>query len=495
MYSNRNIAGLLDEHAVRRARHAAIVEGEWVLTYDKLAPLVKRTGRHLQRCGIAEGDVVGVCLKDSADHLVVMFSLARLGAVILPLDWRWSAAEKQRVSTYFAVKHAVVEPGDNIAECHCLVVDGDWHAAVARQEPDCPCASGGERPLVLSLSSGTTGRPKGPMLSHRQFIARLMIQWVTLGFSQHDRYLSATPLYFGGGRSFTMGSLFSGGTVIMFPPPYEAEELVAAVAALKPTTMLLVPTLLRQLLRLPDTGAPLLGGLKRLLSTGSVLHPDERAAVMTRLHPEFINYYGSTEGGGITVLLPEHRGAAASSVGEPVFATEVQVVDENACSVTAGEAGLVRYRGPAVAGNFFKDPEASTEAFRDGWFYPGDIGKLDRDGRLYLVGRAKDVIIRAGVNIYPGEIEQVLITYPSVRDAAVVGWPSQMMGEEVAAYVVTDSETNMEELRAHCRTQLAPYKVPKQIFATAELPKSPLGKILKPILVEQLPALDNETFS
>ncbi len=495
MYSNRNIASLLDEHAIRRSRHAAIVEGEWVLTYEKLATLVKRTGRQLQRCGIAEGDIVGVCLKDRADHLVAMFSLARLGAVILPLDWRWSEAEKQRVSNFYAVKHAIVEPGDNIAECQCLAVDGDWHAAVARQEPDCPCADGGERPFVLSLSSGTTGRPKGPMLSHRQFISRLMIQWVTLGFSQHDRYLSATPLYFGGGRSFTMGSLFSGGTVIMFPPPYKAEELVAAVAALKPTTMLLVPTLLRQLLQLPDTGAPLLGGLKRLLSTGSVLHPDERAAVMTRLHPEFINYYGSTEGGGITVLLPEHQGAAAASVGEPVFATEVQVVDENANAVAVCEAGLVRYRGPAVADSFYKDPEASTEAFRDGWFYPGDIGKLDHDGRLYLVGRAKDVIIRAGVNIYPGEIEQVLIAYPSVRDAAVVGWPSRMMGEEVAAYVVTDSETNMEELRAHCRTQLAPYKVPKQIFATAELPKSPLGKILKPVLVEQLLAIDNETFS
>ncbi|MDP6876734.1 MAG: AMP-binding protein, partial [Alphaproteobacteria bacterium] len=358
MYSDRNIASLLDEHAVRRARHTAIVEGERVLTYGQLAPLVKRTARHLQQCGISEGDIVGVCLKDSADHLLVMFALARLGAVILPLDWRWSGAEKQRVAGFFAAGHAIVEAGGDIAECQCLAVDDDWHAAVARQDPDCPCAAGGAQPLVLSLSSGTTGRPKGPMLSHRQLIARLMIQWVTLGFSQHDRYLSATPLYFGGGRSFTMGSLFSGGTVIMFPPPYEPEELVAAVAELKPTTMLLVPTLLRRLLQLPDTGAPLLSGLTRLLSTGAVLHPDERAAVMANLHPEFINYYGSTEGGGITVLLPEHQGLAAASVGEPVFATEVQVVDENDAAVAAGEAGLVRYRGPAVADSFYKDPEA-----------------------------------------------------------------------------------------------------------------------------------------
>jgi acyl-CoA synthetase (AMP-forming)/AMP-acid ligase II len=308
MYGDRNIASLLDEHAVRRARHPAIIEGEGVITYGDLAPLVRRTAGHLRRCGIGAGDIVGVCLKDSGDHLVVMYGLARLGAVILPLDWRWSGPEKQRLAVFFGVGHVVVEPGDDIADVTCLAVDDGWHGAVADEDADVPCATGGDLALVLSLSSGTTGRPKGPMLSHRQFIARLMIQWVTLGFSQHDRYLSATPLYFGGGRSFTLGSLFSGGTVIMFPPPYEPEALVAAVETLGPTTMLLVPTLLRRLLQLPQNGkihegSPLLGGLKRLLSTGAVLHPDEREAVITRLHPEFINYYGSTEGGGITVLL------------------------------------------------------------------------------------------------------------------------------------------------------------------------------------------------
>ncbi|MFP6705743.1 MAG: AMP-binding protein [Alphaproteobacteria bacterium] len=492
MYDNRNIAALLDEHAIRRARHPAIIEDGRVLNYAELAPLVRRTARLLGQLDISNGDIVGVCLKDSANHLVVMFALARLGAVILPLDWRWRGPEKQRIARFFGVKRVIVEPGDVIAEIQCDAVDDAWHGAVSQQEPESPCAMGGDQPLVLSLSSGTTGRPKGPMLSHRQFIARLMIQWVTLGFSQHDRYLSATPLYFGGGRSFTLGSLFSGGTVIMFPPPYEPEQLVTAVAKLAPTTMLLVPTLLRRLLALPDTGAPLLGGLKRLLSTGAVLHPDERAEVMARLHPEFINYYGSTEGGGITVLLPEHQGSAAASVGEPVFATEVAVVDEDAQVVAAGQPGLVRYRGPAVAESFHLDAGASVKAFRDGWFYPGDIGKLDSDGRLYLVGRAKDVIIRAGVNIYPGEIEQVLLSHPIVRDAAVVAWPSLMMGEEIAAYVITDSDVDLTDLEAHCRAQLASYKIPRRIFTLTELPKSPLGKVLKADLAAQLPSLDGD---
>jgi acyl-CoA synthetase (AMP-forming)/AMP-acid ligase II len=427
-----------------------------------------------------------VCLRDSAEHLIVMFTLARLGAVILPLDWRWTGAEKSRVARFFDVARTVVEPGYDIDGSASMLVDATWAEAVARTDDDIGCAPGGPQPLVLSLSSGTTGRPKGPLLSHAQFVARLVIQWVTLGFSQHDRYLSAIPLYFGGGRSFSMGSLFSGGTVILFPPPYEPQALVDAAAAQRATTLLLVPTLLRRLLELPGP-TPLFAGLRRLLSTGAVLHAQERRAVMERLCSEFINYYGSTEGGGITVLLPEHAGEAEASVGEAVFATEVQVVDERDAVLSPGAAGRVRYRGPSVAEAFYKDPEASTEAFRGGWFYPGDLGRFDSDGRLYLTGRAKDVIIRAGVNIDAAEIEQVLLAHPGVRDAAVVAWPSPLNGEEVAAFVVVDPALGADALRAHCRSNLAPYKVPLGIFLVAELPKTPLGKVLKADLASRLP--------
>jgi acyl-CoA synthetase (AMP-forming)/AMP-acid ligase II len=494
VHSDRNIAEFLEDHAVRRARHAALIEGDRVLTYAELNPLVQRTSGHLANLGIEPDDIVGVALKDSADHLITMFALARLGAVILPLDWRWTVGEKTRLTEFFGVSHSIIEPGDDLADdpagVICMPIDETWHSAVAAEAADFPCASGGDRPIVLSLSSGTTGRPKGPMMSHAQFIARLMIQWVSLGFSQHDRYLSATPLYFGGGRGFTMGCLFSGSTVIMFPPPYSAQELVDAVTECKPTTLLVVPTILRQLLELPDPGKPLMGGLKRLLSTGAILHPDERDAAMARLNPEFINYYGSTEGGGISVLLPEHQGEAALSVGEPVFSTKVQVVDDNGQSLTPGEAGMIRYSGPSVAKSFHNDPEASAEAFRDGWFYPGDIGKIDEDGRIYLVGRSKDVIIRAGVNIYPAEIEQVLLTHPTVRDAAVVAWPSKMRGEDIAAFVVTNDSIVEEDLINHCRLTLAPYKAPKRIFVIDELPKSPLGKVMKADLVSLLPDQD-----
>ena len=486
MIEDKNIALALEENASRRGAHPAIIEGTRTITYRELDPIVRRIAGHLSDQGVGEGSIVGVCLPDSADHLMINYAVARLGAVILPMDWRWTEAEKRNVAEFFEVALIVGLAEAKLSECPYVNVDEAWQEAVSKREPDIACAGGGDRPVVLSLSSGTTGRPKGPMLTHAQFTARFVMQWETLGFNQHDRYLSATPIYFGGGRSFTMGCLYTGSTVIMFPPPYEPEDLAKAVREHQATTLLLVPTLLRKLLELPKEKKPLLGGLNRLLSTGAILHPDERDAVMSRLHPNFINYHGTTEGGGTSVLLPKHVGEAASSVGEAIYQTDIQIVDEVGKVLPIGEAGHIRYRSPGVSDSFYNDPEASAEAFRDGWFYPGDIGKVDDEGLLYLVGRAKDVIIRSGVNIYPGEIEQVLLNHPAVQDAVAVAWPHAERGEDVAVFIVANEAVETEVLLDHCRENLAPYKVPQVIRFIDELPKTALGKVIKAELTARL---------
>ena len=162
------------------------------------------------------------------------------------------------------------------------------------------------------------------------------------------------------------------------------------------------------------------------------------------------------------------------------------MVDDGHRPLTAGEVGRIRYRGPAVADGFYRDPEASQDSFRDGWFYPGDLGDFDEEGFLYLKGRAKDMIIRGGVNIYPQEIETTLLNHASVADAAVVGWPSREFDEEVAAFVVLREPVDSSELIAACRRRLAPYKVPRQVFVLDELPRNAGGKVLKPDLVKRL---------
>jgi acyl-CoA synthetase (AMP-forming)/AMP-acid ligase II len=207
---------------------------------------------------------------------------------------------------------------------------------------------------------------------------------------------------------------------------------------------------------------------------------------MRELCPNFFNFYSSSEGGGISLLRPEHPDEVSLSVGKVVFGAEVQIIDERHNEVPPGTIGAIRYRGGAVAESYYRNPEESTSAFRDGWYYPGDLGRFDADGFLYLTGRAKDMIIRGGVNIYPAEIEATLMAHPAVAEAAVIGWPSRERGEEIAAFVVCSARVSEHDLIEHCRRSLAPYKIPKAVFFLNELPKSGLGKVLKPTLAERL---------
>jgi acyl-CoA synthetase (AMP-forming)/AMP-acid ligase II len=473
-----NITETFAHHARAVPDRPAIVHGDRVLLFRDLDPLVSRTAAHLYSLGLAPGDVAGVALKDSIEHLVILAAMARAGIVILPLDWRWTPVEQERVIAHFGAKRVLMEPGRPAPQnCSCLSISDDFFKLVERQDAQQQFPEG-DLPLLMSLSSGTTGRPKGPRIRHSQFLARYRVFWINLGFHSQDRFLSATPFYYGGGRTFPLMMLYSGGTVVMLPPPYEPGELCAAIAQHRITSLFLVPTLIRRLLTLPAEQLAPVRSLRLLLSSGSALHAEERRALRA-LCPGFVEYYSSTEGGGVSYLTAADPEAFSASVGRPVFGVEVQCVDESHVPLPAGGIGRIRYRGPAVADGFWNDPEASRESFRDGWWYPGDLGMLDESGYLHLKGRAKDMIIRGGVNIYPGEIEAALQSHPAVVDSAVVGWPSKEFNEEVAAFVILKGQATPAELRDLCRESLAPYKVPREVFVVQDFPRNALGKVIK----------------
>ena len=485
-----NLADILSNHARRRPNHPAIITDSSTISYRELDVEVRRVAACLRNLGVRRETVVGVCLRDSSDHLVALYALAALGAVILPLDWRWTASEKQRIATFFNASLTLCEPADPVADdIPACPVDSRWRAQVAKSDPIEGTEQGEQLPFLISLSSGTTGVPKGPLINQQHQFSRFMIYIVSLGFNEEDVHLSVLPLYFGGGRGFAMCALFCGATVRLFPPPFDASTLVAQVRHLRPTITLVVPTIIRQLLAIAEADSPLFGSLRVVASTGAVLHPDERAAALRDISPRLVNFYGSTEGGGLSLLRPEHQGQAAHSVGRPVFGTDVEIVNETDQPLAINEIGRIRYRGPGVAPSFYLNPQASAAAFKDGWFYPGDLGRIDREGFLYIAGRAKDMIIRGGVNIYPEEIEQVLCLLDAVSDAAVVGWPARTRGEEVAAFVVARGDIDEATILVHCREQLAPYKVPKAVFFIDELPRSSIGKVRKIELVQRLPTL------
>ncbi|MBI3513574.1 MAG: acyl--CoA ligase, partial [Proteobacteria bacterium] len=426
-----NLAAYLAYHALGRPRHPAIVDAGRTISHGELDLMVRRAAAWLRSQGVAPGDRVGVRLSDSAEHLIHLLALARLGAIALPLDWRWTRAEVERVARRFVPKLVLDEPDANLLSDVLQVTPGARWTTV---EPDAqPPHGGADTPLLVSLSSGTTGEPRGPTVTHGEMLARFMTQFVTLTFNGDDTYLCATPLYFGAGRSFCLSHLIAGATVCLLPPPFEADDLLAAVRRWQPTTMFLVPTLLRRLLPLADADgqAPLLPSVRALVSSGSATHAEERAAILMRLTPNLFDYYASTEGGGISVLAPADQLSHAGTVGRPAFAVAVEVVDADDRAVAAGTVGRLRYRGPGVAA------DAGDGTRRPGgWFYPGDLAAIDGDGFVTLKGRAADVIIRGGVNIFPAEIEQVLLAHPGVREAAVVGQRSRERGEEIAAFVV-----------------------------------------------------------
>ncbi|HUN70241.1 MAG TPA: AMP-binding protein [Burkholderiales bacterium] len=487
-----NITETFAHHARAVPDRPALVHGERIVLFRDLDRMVSQTGAFLYSLGLQPGDVCGVALRDSIEHILILCGLARAGIVLLPLDWRWTPVEQKRVLSHFGANMVLMEPGKQVpGNLKCVFIDSEFKSRIEKQNPQIVFPEG-DIPLLMSLSSGTTGRAKGPRLRHSQFLARYRVFWINLGFNSQDRFLSATPLYYGGGRTFPLAMLYAGGTTFMLPPPYEPEELCEMVAKHRISSVFLVPTLIRRLLTLPEARLAPIRSLRLLLSSGSALHADERR-LLRALCPGFIEYYSSTEGGGVSYLTSEDPERFSESVGRPVFGVEVQCVDEDHLPLAPGAVGRIRYRGPAVADGFWNDPEASRESFRDGWWYPGDLGMLDEHGYLYLKGRAKDMIIRGGINIYPAEVEAVLQSHPAVADSAVVGWPSREFNEEIAAFVILKDGAQEEklaaELRDLCRGRMAPYKVPREVFVVKDFPRNALGKVIKADLSSKLPSL------
>jgi long-chain acyl-CoA synthetase len=471
------IADLLRLHARTRPRHDAIVTTDGAIDYRTLDAMVDALCHRLAASGLRPGDLAGVSLPDDTRHIATLLALTRLGAVVLPLDRRWTREERLGVAARFGATAVLTDEAD--APDGWLPVPQSWPGAA---DPFIGPELGLDAPMVLSLSSGTTGAPKGPRLSHRQLISRFMVYWIQIGLGANDRFATATPLFFGGGRAFTLAMIYAGGTVCLFPPPFEPAALKAFVAATRVTAMFLVPTQLRRLLTEP-VSSPAFPALRALISSGSALFASEASAVRQALSPNLFQYYASTEAGGVTLLTPDDYAAHPGSVGRPCFGVQVEVVDEADRPLPPGTLGRLRYRSPASPTDYHVGEGGG--AFRDGWFYPGDLASFDEDGYLTLRGRAKDMIIRGGVNIYPADIEQVLLDLPDVVEAAVTAIPSPEFGEEVGAFIVTRAPVTADAIRAACAARLARYKVPREIIFLPALPKNSAGKIVK----SALPAL------
>ena len=474
----KNLSDSLRLHAKTKPRQIALIEGDQSWTYEQFNDLVDLGAHSLLQLGLKAGDVVGLCLKDHCAHVVLMWSCMRAGVVMLPLDWRWTYSEAKAVIEHFKAALVVVEPDHQLQAIKTCV----WSDLLKDNVPkpfNIPEMTTLDSPLLLSLSSGTTGRPKGPMITHQHFLRIFWTHWINLGLNASSRYICATPMYFGGGRTFTLSVLFSGGTVILYPPPFEPIDLAQTIQKYSANALFLVPTQLRRLLACDADVKNVFGALQLLISSGSPLQPNEREAIFKTICPEFNEYYASTEGGGVSLCTPQDFKKYLTSVGRPIFGVEVSIVDDEDNDIGFGQVGKLRYKGPGVADSFYNDPQSSAEHFKKGWFYPGDLAEVNEDGYVFLRGRSKDMIIRGGVNIYPNEIQDTLMTLPGLHDCCVLGIEDADLGERIACAWVGESHLSQEKLELHCREFLAPYKVPSHWIELDELPVNSGGKVVK----------------
>jgi acyl-CoA synthetase (AMP-forming)/AMP-acid ligase II len=346
---------------------------------------------------------------------------------------------------------------------------------------------------AIMYTSGTTGRPKGAMITHEAMIALCECWSYELAADLGDRILLSMPFFHIGARSQGGAVTYRGGSLVVHRA-FDAVEIVKTVERERITQLHLAPTLLQAVLDLPDIDRYDLSSLKTLNYAAAPMPLTVLKRAMKRFGPILINGYGQTEGAGTTLRKYYHRPEGTekdlkrlTSIGQPVLSTSVRIVDEHDIEVPAGTIGEICLRSPQNMAGYWNNGVASAEALRGGWLHTGDMGYADADGFIYLADRKKDMIVSGGENVYSREVEEALMAHPSVADAAVIGVPDERWGEAVKAVVVLKggAAVSAEILTHHCRTLIAGYKCPKSIEFLADLPRLPSGKVSKLALRER----------
>jgi acyl-CoA synthetase (AMP-forming)/AMP-acid ligase II len=500
------VGDLLRRHAKLRPEHAAITFAGRALSYRALEERVNRLANALLGLGVRKGDRVAVLAYNCSEYLELYFANGKIGAVTTPLNYRLTAPELQYILTNSEAVALVVaeELVPAIAEIktllpsvrHFVCIGGrhegyldyeTWLAAGAAHEP---AAAVVESDLLWQMyTSGTTGRPKGAMVTHRAVLTNV---WQIIGdfpLRVGDRTLIVAPTYHAAAMMKTMSTLAMGGTVVV-KKGFDPGEVLRSFAADGVTHALLVPAMILALLNTPGLEAADLRTLKWIVYGASPIPLEVLRRALAIFKCNFVQGYGQTEASAVLTMLPaaDHVLEGASekirrlqSCGREVYGTQVRVVDTENRDVRPGEIGEVIARGDQLMAGYWRMPEATAETLRDGWLRTGDLATVDEEHYVYIMDRLKDMIVSGGENVYPREIEEVLFAHPAVADAACIGVPSERWGEEVKAIVVLRAERRATEadLLRFCSERLAGFKRPRTVDFIDSLPKNPSGKVLK----------------
>ncbi len=497
----------LARSAQRHPDKTAIVCEDRSWTYRQFNARVNRLANTLSGLGLIKGDKLAVLALNGPEYLEIYHATAKLGVWMVPINHRLKAPEIAYRISHSQAAGLVLGPEfvllyDSLpaearrAVAERLLVLGqgptpagahgyeDLLAQASEAEPQVELHH--EDILFIGYTGGTTGRSKGALTSNRAIVAGYLYKVLDYALGQGEITLNPGPFWHTAPRNFTSLALYMGGTAVVMKS-FDPVEYLRLVQKHRVTYSFLVPTMFSAILALPDHQAYDTSSLRVLLSGGSPLPTPVKEAALKRFGPVLNEFYAATETLIITSIAAKDMARKSRAVGPPAWDVFLKLLDEDGREVPPGQVGEIYLQGPSLFSGYFRDQEKTAAAFRDGWFTLGDMGRLDEEGFLYIVDRRTDMVISGGENIYPSEIEEVLLHHPKIAEVAVIGVPDPTWGEALKAVVVLKpgQESSLEEIQQYCGQRLADYLKPRSVEFVAELPRSPVGKILKRKLRDQ----------
>lgn len=511
---SEGLAQLLYRQAATNGQATALVSGSNHYTYGQLYDWAKAIAQQLNALGIRRGDKVGIILPNSPEFVTCFFAVSGLAATVVPVN---PLLKSEEISHILADSHA-----------KCLIAHAQTLDAVIGSLPSAPsvsavivaaaepnnelaCVSGvkferlagqvecdwpfefpafvdAEADLaVLVYTSGTTGKPKGAMLTHANLAFSVHTATNSFNFGPGDRFMAVLPLCHIYGLTVVMlGTLSRGGTLVI-QEKFEAATCLATLEKERITVLPAVPTMYQFMLIEMARKAYDLSSLRLCISGAASLPVEIFGRIEECFGAPLVEGYGLTEVSCLATFNRLDAVRKVGSVGRPFDGIAVRITDEKGCDLPFGQdqIGEIAIKGPNVMSGYYRQPEASAEVLQDGWFFTGDMAYRDEEGYVFIVGRKKELIIRGGQNIYPREVEEAIMRLKEVVEVAVVGVACPLMGERVKAFVVVRPGCQLDEetVKDHCRTYLAEYKVPRLVEFISALPRNSTGKILKRLLV------------
>jgi long-chain acyl-CoA synthetase len=513
-----NLASILDYSARMMPDRGAITCAGKTITYAQLEQQAQRVAAALTAMGIATGDYVALSCPNVPWFPIAYYGILKAGGVVVPLNVLLNPREvayhlkDSDAKALLAFEGTAELPMASIAKAACdeagcpnlvvMTIAADAPSPIAgvrtlsevmRQAPSEPFGTRRRRmddTAVILYTSGTTGHPKGAELTHANMVlnaaaTRDMFQPLMQGGFEQDVALITLPLFHSTAQTCQMNAGILGGMRMVLMPRFDAAAVLEAMEREHVGFWTAVPTMYWALIQHVKTAGvdprPVAAHLRLCASGGAAMPLELMRNFETTFGAKILEGYGLSETAPVACFNQLHRPTKPGTVGQPILGVDVRCVDDQERFVAVGEPGEIVIRGPNIMKGYHNRPEATEEAMRHGWFHTGDIGTLDADGYLTIVDRKKDMIIRGGFNVYPRELEEVMLTHPAISLVAVIGVPDERLGEEVKAFVVLKNGASVTEqaLIDWCRDQMAAFKYPRSVEFRAALPISPTGKILK----------------